>query len=312
MIRAKFKKVNGGLSLEYVLKTYGLSKRFGSKLALDNVSINIKKGEIYGLIGKNGAGKTTLMRLALGLANPSGGSIELLDGQPLDDARHRIGALLESPCIYKNCTALENLRRFAILTGTPKEKLPELLRLVGLQNTGRKKAGKFSMGMKQRLGIAIALLGDPDFLILDEPINGLDPEGIRDVRDVILRLNRECGITFLISSHLLDELAKVVSTYGIISHGVLVEEISAAELAAHTSQRLIIRTSDDKKAAELIKSRYPDIGDITVDGSGVCLGSRIGNSAVINRTLNESGIFVGELIPSSRGLEDYFIERMGN
>ena len=166
--------------------------------------------------------------------------------------------------------------------------------------------------MKQRLGIAIALLGDPDFLILDEPINGLDPEGIRDVRDVILRLNRECGITFLISSHLLDELAKVVSTYGIISHGVLVEEISAAELAAHTSQRLIIRTSDDKKAAELIKSRYPDIGDITVDGSGVCLGSHIGNSAVINRMLNESGIFVGELIPSSRGLEDYFIERMGN
>lgn len=298
--------------MEYVLKTYGLSKRFGTKLALDNVSIAIGKGEIYGLIGKNGAGKTTLMRLALGLANPSGGSIELFDGQPANEARHRIGALLEAPCIYKNCSAIENLRRFAILTETPTSKLPQLLELVGLENTGRKKAGKFSLGMKQRLGIAIALLGDPDFLILDEPINGLDPEGIRDVRDVILRLNRELGITFLISSHLLDELAKVVTTYGIISHGALVEQIGAAELASHTAQRLNIRTSNDAKAAELIKSRYPDLGEILVPEGGICLGSHVGESAIINKLLVENGIFVGELIPSNRGLEDYFIERMGN
>lgn len=298
--------------MEYVLKTYGLSKRFGTKLALDNVSIAIGKGEIYGLIGKNGAGKTTLMRLALGLANPSGGSIELFDGQPANEARHRIGALLEAPCIYKNCSAIENLRRFAILTGTPTSKLPQLLELVGLENTGRKKAGKFSLGMKQRLGIAIALLGDPDFLILDEPINGLDPEGIRDVRDVILRLNRELGITFLISSHLLDELAKVVTTYGIISHGALVEQIGAAELASHTARRLNIRTSNDAKAAELIKSRYPDLGEILAPEGGICLGSHVGESAIINKLLVENGIFVGELIPSNRGLEDYFIERMGN
>ena len=236
--------------MEYVLKTYGLSKRFGSKLALDNVSINIKKGEIYGLIGKNGAGKTTLMRLALGLANPSGGSIELFDGQPLDDARHRIGALLESPCIYKNCTALENLRRFAILTGTPKEKLPELLRLVGLQNTGRKKAGKFSMGMKQRLGIANAMLGGPEILILDEPTNGLDPQGIADVRTLIQRRNEECGMTVSVSSHILGELQNTAHKFGIINEGTLARVITQEDLISQQrAVRLRVDDVDRAKAA---------------------------------------------------------------
>ncbi len=296
--------------MEYALKTKGLSKRFGTRLALDNVSIEIKAGEIYGLIGKNGAGKTTLMRLCLGLALPTHGDIELFDGQPSIEARHRIGTLLESPCIYKNCSALENLKRFAILTDTPKEKLPEILELVGLGNVGKKKAGKFSMGMKQRLGIAIALLGDPDMLILDEPVNGLDPEGIRDVRDVILRLNREKGITFLISSHLLDELAKVVTTYGIISNGVLVEQISAASLISKEEQRLIIRSSDNAKAAALIGEKYPD-AMLYYDASGVYLGSHTKQSAIINKLLVENGIFVGELSVLNRSLEDYFIERMG-
>lgn len=297
--------------MDHVLKTDRLTKRFGAKTALDNVSIEIKPGEIYGLIGKNGAGKTTLMRLCLGLALPSHGDIDLFDGQSPDEARHRIGTLLESPCIYKNCSALENLKRFAILTGTPKEKLPEILELVGLGNVGRKKAGKFSMGMKQRLGIAIALLGDPELLILDEPINGLDPEGIRDVRDVILRLNREKGITFLISSHLLDELAKVVTTYGIIANGVLVEQVSAASLSVSEQQRLIIRSSDNAKAAKLIKDKYPDASDLSYDASGVYLGSHVKQSAIINRLLCDNGIFVGELFIDSRSLEDYFIERMG-
>lgn len=297
--------------MEYVLRTASLTKRFGTKLALDNVSIEIKPGEIYGLIGKNGAGKSTLMRLCLGLALPSHGEVSPFDGQPLNEARHRIGTLLEAPCLYKNCSALENLRRFAILTGTPNEKLPEILDLVGLGKVGRKKAGKFSMGMKQRLGIAIALLGDPDFLILDEPINGLDPEGIRDVRDVILRLNREKGITFLISSHLLDELAKVVTTYGIIANGVLVEQISAAKLSVTEQQRLIIRSSDNSKAAQLIREKYPDADDITIESDGLHLTSHIRESALINKLLCDNGIFVGELIVHQSSLEDYFIERMG-
>lgn len=297
--------------MEYVLRTASLTKRFGTKLALDNVSIEIKPGEIYGLIGKNGAGKSTLMRLCLGLALPSHGEVSLFDGQSPNEARHRIGTLLEAPCLYKSCSALENLRRFAILTGTPSEKLPEILELVGLGNVGRKKAGKFSMGMKQRLGIAIALLGDPDFLILDEPINGLDPEGIRDVRDVILRLNREKGITFLISSHLLDELAKVVTTYGIIANGVLVEQVSAAKLSMCEQRQLIIRSSNNVKASELIRGKFPDADDIVIEPDGLHLSSHIRDSAIINKLLCDNGIFVGELIVHQSSLEDYFIERMG-
>lgn len=196
--------------MDYVLRTQCLTKQFGEKTAVKNVSMQIKKGEIYGFIGKNGAGKTTLMRLILGAAMPTGGSIELFDGKENEnEARHRIGALLEYPCIYKNCTALENLRRFAILTGADADELEDILELVGLKGVGRKKAGQFSLGMKQRLAIGIALLGHPEFLVLDEPINGLDPAGIKEIRDVILTLNQKKGVTFLVSSHLLDELSKI-------------------------------------------------------------------------------------------------------
>ena len=194
--------------MDYVLRTQCLTKQFGEKTAVKNVSMQIKKGEIYGFIGKNGAGKTTLMRLILGAAMPTGGSIELFGGKENEnEARHRIGALLEYPCIYKNCTALENLRRFAILTGADADELEDILELVGLKGVGRKKAGQFSLGMKQRLAIGIALLGHPEFLVLDEPINGLDPAGIKEIRDVILTLNQKKGVTFLVSSHLLDELS---------------------------------------------------------------------------------------------------------
>ena len=210
--------------MEYVLRTQNLTKQFGEKTAVKNVSMQIKKGEIYGFIGKNGAGKTTLMRLVLGAAMPTGGSIELFGGEEsVNETRHRIGALLEYPCIYKNCTALENLRRFAILTGADTDELEDILDLVGLKGVGRKKAGQFSLGMKQRLAIGIALLGHPEFLVLDEPINGLDPAGIKEIRDVILALNQKKGVTFLVSSHLLDELSKIVTTYGIIKDGVLIE-----------------------------------------------------------------------------------------
>lgn len=197
--------------MKYVLRTNKLTKRFGAKCAVNGVSMQIRKGEIYGFIGKNGAGKTTLMRLVLGAAMPSDGNIELFGGEELSRARHRIGALLEYPCLYKGCSAYENLKRFSLLTGNTKDELLEILELVGLKNVGKKKVGKFSLGMKQRLAIGVALLGHPEFLVLDEPVNGLDPAGIKEIRDVILRLNREKGVTFLISSHLLDELSKIVT-----------------------------------------------------------------------------------------------------
>ena len=297
--------------MDYVLKTQNLSKRYGSKYALNELSMSVKKGEIYGFIGRNGAGKTTLMRLVLGVAQPTSGEIELFGGENLVSARRRIGSLLETPSLYKDCTAYENLKRFSILSGNSTKELRDILRLVGLSNTKGKPVSKFSLGMKQRLGIAVALLGHPDFLILDEPINGLDPAGIKDVRDVILRLNREKGITFLISSHLLDELSKIVDTYGIINDGVLIEQVSAAEIESRCQHRLIIRCSNNAKAVQLIKGKYPDVGNIGSEGDALVLYSHINDSAVINKTLVENGVFVGEIYIQSRGLEDYFIERIG-
>ena len=239
--------------MEYILRTKNLTKQFGEKFAVRGVSMQIRKGEIYGFIGKNGAGKTTLMRLILGAAMPTDGSIELFGGEDENSARHRIGALLEYPCIYKNCSALENLRRFAILTGNDTDELEDILELVGLGKVGNKKAGQFSLGMKQRLAIGIALLGHPEFLVLDEPINGLDPAGIKEIRDVILALNQKKGVTFLISSHLLDELSKIVTTYGIIKDGVLIEQITAPELQAKCRHHLKIAADDIPKTAALLE-----------------------------------------------------------
>lgn len=296
--------------MEYVLRTDKLSKCFGDKKAVDKVSMQIEKGEIYGFIGKNGAGKTTLMRLVLGVADPTSGRISLFDGLPLSEARSRIGALLEYPCLYKNCSAYENLKRFSLLTNSSSKQINNILKLVGLGNVGNKKVGKFSLGMKQRLGIGIALLGDPEFLILDEPINGLDPAGIKEIRDVILRLNRERGITFLISSHLLDELAKIVTTYGIINDGRLIEQISAAELEHRCRHQLKITVDDPAKAYALL-SCLTDRGSIKIDGNSLYLYSLIDRSSDINRLLVRHGIKVYELNIQSDRLEEYFLERLG-
>lgn len=296
--------------MEYILRTKNLTKQFGEKFAVRGVSMQIRKGEIYGFIGKNGAGKTTLMRLILGAAMPTDGSIELFGGEDENSARHRIGALLEYPCIYKNCSALENLRRFAILTGNGTDELEDILKLVGLGKVGNKKAGQFSLGMKQRLAIGIALLGHPEFLVLDEPINGLDPAGIKEIRDVILALNQKKGVTFLISSHLLDELSKIVTTYGIIKDGVLIEQITAPELQAKCRHHLKIAADDIPKTAALLEcltdKRYIKVGD-----GCLYLYDLIDKSDRINRLLVNHGIRVSELAVQTASLEEYFLERMG-
>ncbi len=296
--------------MEYILRTKNLTKQFGEKFAVRGVSMQIRKGEIYGFIGKNGAGKTTLMRLILGAAMPTDGSIELFGGEDENSARHRIGALLEYPCIYKNCSALENLRRFAILTGNDTDELEDILELVGLGKVGNKKAGQFSLGMKQRLAIGIALLGHPEFLVLDEPINGLDPAGIKEIRDVILALNQKKGVTFLISSHLLDELSKIVTTYGIIKDGVLIEQITAPELQAKCRHHLKIAADDIPKTAALLEcltdKRYIKVGD-----GCLYLYDLIDKSDRINRLLVNHGIRVSELAVQTASLEEYFLERMG-
>lgn len=297
--------------MDYVLRTQCLTKQFGEKTAVKNVSMQIKKGEIYGFIGKNGAGKTTLMRLILGAAMPTGGSIELFGGKENEnEARHRIGALLEYPCIYKNCTALENLRRFAILTGADTDELEDILDLVGLKGVGRKKAGQFSLGMKQRLAIGIALLGHPEFLVLDEPINGLDPAGIKEIRDVILALNQKKGVTFLVSSHLLDELSKIVTTYGIIKDGVLIEQITAKELEGRCRHHLKLRVDNIPKAQALLEC-IADPKAVKIQDDCIYLFDLLDKSDKVNRLLVRHGIKVSELSVQTASLEEYFLERMG-
>ncbi len=235
--------------MDYIVTASGLTKHYGAFKALSGVNLHLPKGAIYGLVGRNGAGKTTLIRLLCGLQAPTSGTYTLYGeangSAGMAAARRRMGAVVETPSIYLDMSAEENLRQQFLMLGLPSfSGIAELLRLVGLENTQRKKAVHFSLGMKQRLGIAIALAGDPDFLLLDEPTNGLDPEGIVEMRELILRLNRERQITVLISSHILDELSRLATHYGFLDHGQMVREISARELEENCRKCTRIRISD--------------------------------------------------------------------
>ena len=295
--------------MEYIIETEKLVKQYKTKLAVDNVSIHVNRGDIYGLIGKNGAGKTSLMKLILGLTNPTNGKVKLFGNYDLEKGRMKIGSLIEAPGLYKNCTAYENMLRFSILYGADKNEIDTLLKKVGLGNTGAKKAGEFSLGMRQRLGIAIALLAHPEVLILDEPINGLDPTGIKEIRDIILNLNKE-GVTFVISSHLLDELAKIVTNYGIIADGKLAEEITAEELKARCTNYVKILCNKNKEALSLIKNEYPDI-KAEIKDKELRIFSHLDKTAQMNTLLVKNEINVSEIAGSEGSFEDYFIERLG-
>ncbi len=243
--------------MEYVLTAENLVKHYGTFKALNGLSLHVPKGSVYGLVGRNGAGKTTLIRLFCGLQAPTAGSYTLysMDGQSREAAtmRRRIGAVVETPSIYLDLSAADNLREQNRVLGVPSDgNIPELLRLVGLENTRKKKAGNFSLGMKQRLGIAVALAGDPDLLILDEPVNGLDPQGIVEMRELLLRLNRERRITVLISSHILDELARLATHYGFIDAGRMVKEMSAEEVDASCRKCLRLEVSDVRALARVL------------------------------------------------------------
>ena len=296
--------------MEFVIETRSLTKRFPGKIAVNKADMHVEKGAIYGLIGKNGAGKTTAMKMILGIIRPSEGDITLFGTKELSKVRNRIGSLIEAPGIYKNCTAEENMKRFAIVSGGTDQEIKELLEFVGLGNVGNKKAGAFSLGMKQRLGIAIALLGNPELLILDEPINGLDPAGIKEIRDLILKLNKEKGVTFMISSHLLDELGKIATAYGIINDGKLVEEISAEELTARCHDGLRIVADDLEKTASLLTQM--GFSDFKTKRTSILLHEGLDRSAEINEFLVKNGVKVSELSIHSNGFEEYFIKRLGH
>ena len=259
--------------MEYVLETTGLCKRYRNFTALDGLNMRIPKGAIYGFVGRNGAGKTTLIRLICGLQAPTGGSFKLYGakntGTRIGRARRRMGAVVETPSIYMDMTAEENIRQQYLVLGMPSEDgITELLRLVGLDGTGKKKVKNFSLGMRQRLGIAVALAGSPDFLVLDEPVNGLDPQGIVEMRELILKLNREQGITVLISSHILDELSRLATHYGFIDGGRMVKEMSAEELEMRCRKCVRVEAACSRALARVLDglgAEYRVVDDTKVD-----------------------------------------------
>ncbi len=245
--------------MDYILKTNNLKKYYRNFKALDGLKMNVPKGSIYGFIGRNGAGKTTLIRLVCGIQYPTDGELSLYGvnytDKKISQSRRRIGSVIETPALYTDMTAAENLKQQYRVLGIPDfEQIPQLLKLVGLENTENKKARQFSLGMRQRLGIALALCGDPDFLVLDEPINGLDPEGIIEIRELIMKLNREKKITVLISSHYLDELSKLATHYGFISNGKMVREMSAEELESACRKCLHVTVTDTSALALVLDS----------------------------------------------------------
>lgn len=296
--------------MKYIIETEGLTKRYGKRLCVNNISIHIAKGDIYGFIGRNGAGKTTAMRLILGLARPTSGKIKLFNSDDLNAQRKKIGSLIEAPGLYKRCSALENMKRFSILYGGDDKEIEELLSFVGLNGVGNKKVGQFSLGMKQRLGIAIALLGNPEVLILDEPVNGLDPAGIKEVRDLLLKLNKEKNVTIMISSHLLDELAKITTKYGIINNGVLVEEIDAQKLMERCKNNIVISCDRLQEAKELLESELK-LTNISIVNDKLHIVDEIESTDEINTLLVKNDFKVHEITINKNSFEDYFIERLG-
>ena len=303
--------MRGGEDMEYILQTNNLSKVYGSKTVLNQVSIHVPKKSIYGLVGKNGAGKTTLMRIICGLTQQSEGSYTLL-GKSNDDAiRNNMGMLIEKPGIYEYMTALENLHYFSLLFGIKSKDHHKILEMVGLQNAGKKKARQFSLGMKQRLGIAISLLGNPDFLILDEPINGLDPEGVYEMRKMLETLNRQYGTTIMIASHILSELYKLATDYAIIDGGCLIDEFSkeTLESACSSGVQVTVEAEYLQDAKTLIASRYPDVQCEVLSNQSLRLYEKI-NPADLNQFLVENKVRVCGLGANDEDIEKFFVEKL--
>ena len=298
---------------EILLQTAGLTKQYGHHKAVDHVDLHIKKGAIYGFIGRNGAGKTTCLRMISGLASPTEGEISIFgySGRKLKNVRSRIGCLIEEPGLYKNMTAQDNLTVKCKLFGIKKKGyIDELLETVGLKEAGKKKVRHFSLGMRQRLGIALALVGEPDLLVLDEPINGLDPQGIAEVRDTIQSLRDRRNMTVLISSHILEELSKIATDYGIIHNGSLLQELTREELMQRCSERTEM-TLENPEAALPVLDSMGFVSYQVVDRHHIHIFERLNESDVLNMALVRAGIPVKGLSIISEELENYFLNLTG-
>lgn len=293
---------------EIVLQTNNLTKKYKDFVALDNATITIHKGDIYGLIGRNGAGKTTLMKTITTLTNKTGGSFSLFGSEEeLTESKRRIGCLIESPAFFDNLTAYQNLKYYSIQKGIVDEKqIDKVLKTVDLYKERNKKFKKFSLGMKQRLGIAFAILDNPDFIILDEPINGLDPIGIKEIRDTLKRLNEEEKITILISSHILSELYLIANHFCFIDKGRIIKDISKEELDLECSKCIVIRTKDVKKATVVLEKELSTTNYKVIDNTEIRLYDYLENSAKVNKTLLSNDIDIMGIYESGISLEDYF------
>ena len=296
-----------------IIVTQNLTKMYGDKAAVSSMDMHVKQGDIYGFIGRNGSGKSTTLKMLCGLAFPTQGSIQVF-GQSLsqESVRKRIGVLIESPGLEGGRSAYENMYLKASLMGIvdPDKEIRELLTFTGLNPDNKKLVKRYSMGMKQRLGIAMALLGGPDLLILDEPINGLDPEGMNQLRSLLLDLNQKKGVTILVSSHILGELSKMATRYGIIKDGCLVKEISKEELSAECKDYLYLKTSDSKMAAVLLEEKL-GIQNYEVRTEGEIRIYQKADPGDITTVMTSAGIPVYAIYSHQQDLEGYFLDLMG-
>ena len=299
--------------MEYILTTENLTKAYGKHKAADQINIHIKKGEVYGLIGRNGAGKTTILKMICGLSTPTSGSFTFMgkSGIELKKCMKDIGSLIETPGLFPKMTAFQNVKLKCLSQGINDDNyVKSLLEQVGLSNVGKKIAQSFSLGMKQRLGIALALVGNPKFLILDEPINGLDPQGIAEMRGIIHKLSKEQGLTVIVSSHILEELVKVADSFAIIDKGRLLDEFTAEELIERCSSYISLKISDSEKAKKILLDMQIS-GIEILDGQNIKITSEVEDTSKIIENLVKNNVSVYELTYKQMTLEDYYLDSTG-
>ena len=296
-----------------VIELKNISKKYGKATVVDNFSLNVEKGHICGLIGPNGAGKTTIMKMMAGLASPTSGEIGFFGkNDNLDLSRKRMAFMLEAPIIDKSMNARQNMEYVRYVKGVAdKKKIDEMLDFVGLHDVGKKAAGKFSLGMTQRLGIAMALLTEPEIMVLDEPVNGLDPEGIVEIRLMLKKLSEEKNVTIIISSHILSELSELCTDFSIINHGKQIENLSRDELMAKCRSYYAIRTNDINRTAAVIEDKLGTKQYKVIHGDEIRLFDFLDNIEKVSKTIIDNGLILTKFISEGESLEEFYLSKVG-